>query len=87
MDLDPKKLASFTEYVLRPLTEDIRKILHEARRLQVQVTGQQLKDLAWCLGCWHLLGEGLRALTYLAIAWLVCQTVGRVLCGSPLSSP
>ena len=83
--MDPKQLAAFAEYVVRPLSEDWRKILEELRALQLPITPQEIRRLAVWLGCWHLLVELLRAVTYVTIAVVVCHTVAQVLCSSPLS--
>lgn len=78
MSLDTR-VGAFVEYVLRPLTEDIRHILEEVRSLNIGVTQQTVKEVTFALGLWHLTGEVIRAVSYVVIVWMVCQAVVLVL--------
>ena len=69
------RIQAFVEYVLRPLSEDWRQILEELRSLNIGLTAETVKDVAFALGLWHLTGELIRACSYVAIAWLVCHAV------------
>ena len=77
MNLDTR-VGAFVEYVLRPLTEDIRQILEQLRALNIGITQQTVKDVTLTLGLWHLAGEVIRALSYIVIVWLVCRVVQSV---------
>ena len=73
-----ERIGAFTEYVIRPMTEDIRQILEQLRSLNIGITQQTVKDVTFALGLWHLMGEVIRAISYVAIAWLVCRVVQSV---------
>ena len=74
MSLDTR-VAAFTEYVLRPMTEDIRIIIEQVKELDFPITPGLIQSTAMALGLWHLAGEIIRALSYLGITWIICQTV------------
>ena len=78
MSLDTR-VAAFAEYVLRPLTDDIRQILEQLRSLNIGITQQTVKEVTMALGLWHLAGEVIRAISYVVIVWLVCRVVQSVL--------
>lgn len=78
MSMD-QRVAAFIEYVVRPLSEDWRLILQEAKALNIGVTQQTVKEITIALSLWHLTGEILRAITYIAITWLVCHTIQSIL--------
>ena len=73
------RVAAFVEYVARPLVEDIRLILEQLKSLNIGITDALIKDAVLGLGCWHLLGELIRAGTYLGVTWCICQTVRAIL--------
>lgn len=75
INMDETRIAAFTEYVLRPLVEDWRKILEELRSLNIGITQQTVKQACFALGLWHVLGEVIRAVCYVLIVWIVCHTV------------
>ena len=77
MSLD--RVAAFTEYVFRPLTNDIRQILEQLRSLNIGITQETVKEVTFALGLWHLTGEVIRAVSYVVIVWMVCQAVVHVL--------
>lgn len=74
MSLDTR-IAAFFEYVLRPLTEDIRLILEQLKYLNIGITQDTIKKTTFALGLWHLCGELIRAASYIAVTWVICQTV------------
>lgn len=74
MGLDTR-VAAFTEYVLRPMTADILQILEQLRSLNIGLTQDTIKQLTLTLGLWHLLGELIRACSYLAVTWIICQSI------------
>ena len=69
------QIAAFTEYVARPMTEDIRLILDRVKELNLPITEEMVKKTAIAIGIWHIIGELIRAVTYVAITWIICQTV------------
>mgnify|MGYP007031184098 FL=1 len=77
MSLD--RVAAFIEYIVRPLSEDWKRILEEARSLNIGITQQTVKEVTFALGLWHLTGEVIRAVSYVVIVWMVCQAVVHVL--------
>ena len=70
-----QRIAAFVEYVLRPLSEDWRLILEQLKSMNVGLTPRLIKQTCLVLGCWHLIGELVRAASYIAVTWLICQTV------------
>ena len=73
-----ERIGAFVEYCLRPMSEDWRQILEQLRSLNIGITQQTVKDVTFALGLWHLAGEVIRAVSYVAIAWLVCRAVQSV---------
>lgn len=80
-----ERVGAFVEYVIRPLSEDWKVILDQLKALNIGVTPELLKQTTIALGLWHLAGELLRALCYITIVVIVCQTLQTLLL-SPLSS-
>ena len=68
------RIAAFVEYVARPLVADIRGIVDEFKTLNVAVSEAMLLKIAIALGLWHITGEVIRALCYVAITWIICGT-------------
>ena len=73
--MNAQRIATFIEYVLRPLSEDWRLILEQLKSLNIGLTQDTIKQTCFALGCWHLLGELLRAGSYIAVTWIICQTL------------
>ena len=73
------RMAVFVEYVLRPLSEDWRLILEKVKELDLPLTPDLIQRTAMALGLWHVLGEAIRAVCYVAVTWIVCQTVQTIL--------
>ena len=73
------RVGAFVEYVVRPLSEDWKRILEELRSLNIGITQQTVKEVTFALGLWHLTGEVIRALTYVTVVWMVCRVVQSVL--------
>ena len=69
------RVAAFIEYVVRPLSEDWRLIIEKVKELDFPITPQLIQNTAMALGLWHLAGEVIRAISYLGITWIICQTV------------
>lgn len=76
--LDTARVSAFVEYVLRPLSEDWRLILEQLKSLNIGITQQTIKQTCFVLGLWHLGGEVIRAICYILITWIVCQTIVQV---------
>ena len=74
MEVTPERLGSFIEYVARPLTEDIRIIFEKAKDLNLPISQELIEHAVLMLGLWHLAGEVIRSVTYLAITWIICET-------------
>ena len=77
--MDAKAIAAFVEYVGRPLLEDVRLILEKLEVLKLPIERQDIERAVKSLIVLHLVGEILRAITYISIGWLVCATVRSVL--------
>ena len=78
--ITPERIAAFVEYVLRPLTDDLRQILDRLEHLVPVNAWPAFRQGLYGLAIAHLIGEGLRAITYIVIVWLVCQTLPKLLC-------
>lgn len=77
--MDETRIAAFTEYVLRPLSEDWRLILEQLKSLNIGLTQDTIKETCFALGLWHLTGEIIRATTYVIITIVICRTIQIVL--------
>lgn len=77
--MDETRIAAFTEYVLRPLSEDWRLILEQLKSLNIGITQETIKETCFALGLWHLIGEIIRAVTYVVITIVICRTIQTVL--------
>lgn len=77
-DLD-LRVAAFVEHVLRPLSKDWKQILDQLKALNIGIDARTLKTVAMGLALWHLCGEVIRALCYVTVVWIVCQTVKAIL--------
>ena len=77
--LSPERWGAFAEYVIRPMTEDIRIILEKLKELSPPLSEPLVRQVGLGLLLAHLAGEFLRAVTYIAITFLVCQTALRIL--------
>ena len=76
--LDIARVSAFVEYVVRPLSEDWRLILEQVKSLNIGLTQETIKETCFALGLWHLVGEVIRAVCYITITWIVCQTIVQV---------
>ena len=76
--MNEQRIAAFVEYVLRPLSEDWRIILEQVKALDFPITSGLIQQTAMALGLWHLFGEVIRAISYVAVTWIICQTVQAV---------
>ena len=76
------RVAVFTEYVVRPMSEDWRLILEKIQELHLPITPDLIQRTAVALGLWHVIGEIIRAVSYIAVTLIICQTVR---CLLPLS--
>ena len=72
-------MGAFVEYVVRPMTEDIKAILDQLVALNIGISQQTIRRVALAMGCWHLLGEVIRAVSYIIIVWMVCGLLRSVL--------
>ena len=79
MDNELTRISAFTEYVLRPLSNDWREILDQLKSLNIGITQETIKDTCFALGLWHLTGEIIRAVTYVIITITICRTIQTVL--------
>ena len=75
MNLNMERIGAFIEYVMRPLTEDIRAILDQVKSLNIGITQETVKKVTFALGLWHVTGEVIRAVTYMVVVWMVCHAV------------
>ena len=76
--MTPERIGAFIEYVMRPLTEDVKLILEQVKSLNIGLTQETIKETCFALGLWHLGGEVIRAVCYILITWIVCQTIVQV---------
>ena len=76
--MTPERVGAFIEYVMRPLTEDVRLILEQVKSLDIGITQDTIKETCFALGLWHLVGEMIRAACYITITLIVCQTIVQV---------
>ena len=76
--MNEQRIAAFVEYVLRPLSEDWRIIIEKVKELDFPITPGLIQRTAMALGLWHMCGEVIRAISYVAVTWLICQTVQAV---------
>ena len=81
--MNAQRIAAFIEMVLRPLSEDWRLILEQLKSLNIGLTQETIKQTCFALGCWHLLGEIIRACSYVAVTWVNCETLKVVWLHSP----
>ena len=79
MAFDPKPIAAFIEYVVRPMSEDWRLIVEKLKELNVPLSPDLIRYVTFWSCITHVFLESLRLLCYVGITWLVCQTVVRVL--------
>ena len=79
MILSPERWGAFAEYVARPLLEDLRVVLEHLKALSPPLTEPLIRQVGLGLLLAHLAGEFFRAVTYIAITWIVCQTALRIL--------
>ena len=73
--MNEQRIAAFVEYVLRPLSEDWRVILEQLKSLNIGITQDTVRRTALTLGLWHLIGESIRAISYIMVTWVICQTI------------
>ena len=73
------RLAAFVEYTLRPLSEDWRMILDRIHELDLPITPQLIERTAMALGLWHVVGEVIRAFSYITITWIIASVCRAVL--------
>ena len=73
--MNEQRIATFVEYVVRPLSEDWRLILEQVKSLNIGLTQQTIKYTCTTIGLWHLIGEVIRALCYIVVTWIICQTI------------
>ena len=78
--MNDERLAAFIEYVIRPLSDDWRQILDRIKGLNIGLTQESVRKICFSLGIWHLIGELIRATSYILIVWIVCQTLPHLLC-------
>ena len=70
-----ERIGAFVEYILRPMTDDIRRILEYLKQLDLPITETTIKRGLLVLIGSHLFVECLRAGTYIVIALIVCRAV------------
>ena len=74
-----ERIGAFIEYTLRPLSEDVRLILERLKELNLPLTEENIRHALLLLGRYHIMGEFIRAVTYIVISGMTCYTVIRVL--------
>lgn len=77
MSIDTRA-AAFCEYVLRPMTNDLREILEQLSQLNIGISQATIRRTVFVLGCWHMVGEVIRGASYVAVTWIICQAVVQV---------
>ncbi len=77
--MGPKEIAAFIEYCGRPLMEDARIILEKLEGLKLPLDKPTIMKAVGGVVLLNLVGQIIRAVTYITIAWFVCQTVKSVL--------
>ena len=70
--LKVEDVKAFTEFCLKPLTDDFRQILEKAKELNLPISEGLIRDISSKLVVYHLWGEFIRAFTYVLVAALVC---------------
>ena len=73
--MNETRYAAFIEYIIRPMSEDIRLIMEKLVELKLPITPDLIKGTAIALGLWHLCGEIIRACSYIAVTWIICEAV------------
>ena len=73
--ISTERIGAFVEYVARPLAEDICLILEKAKELNLPITEDLVKKVGTGLAVSHFVGEIIRAITYIIITGIICQTV------------
>ena len=73
--ITPEKIQAFLEYVIRPLTDDIRQILEKLKELNLPISEKLITDTLNSLIYTHITTEIIRWITYVTITSIVCYTV------------
>ena len=77
--MSPIRIAAFVEYVLRPLTDDLKQILEQLNKLGFHYDPETLNSVARHLMLCHLGLELLRNVVYLIMTGLICWTAWNIL--------
>ena len=77
--IDARQIAAFTEYVLRPMSDDWRQILEKLQQLNLPISDSLIRECAKRLVQVRLIQEVIRAITYIVIVGVVCLTIRWVL--------
>ena len=77
--MDSRVLGAFIEYVLRPITQDIRGILDRLQELNLIITERTIRRVTIGLGILYLGRELIRFITYLGVTWILGHVALRVL--------
>ena len=72
-------MAAFTEYVLRPLTDDLKQILEQLGKLGFAYDARAFMSVTHCLVLYHLGLEVFRNVVYLLMTSLICWTAWHIL--------
>lgn len=77
--MSPLRIAAFVEYVVRPLTDDLKQILEQLNKLGFRYDTETILNMVRHLVICHIGLELLRSSVYLLMAGLVCWTAWHVL--------
>ena len=79
--IDARQVAAFTEYVLRPMSDDWRQIVEKLQQLNLPISEALIRECATRLVAVRLIQEVIRAVTYIVIVGVVCITAWATLSG------
>lgn len=72
-------MAAFVEYVLRPLTDDLKQILEQLGKLGFAWDARALMSVTQCLVLCHIGMELFRNVVYLLMTGAICWTAWHIL--------
>ena len=70
--MEVERIGAFVEYVCRPMVADLREILAKAEGV---ISKDDAKLILTSMALWHVVGEIIRAFTYITITWIICRTI------------
>ena len=73
-----KQVAAFMEYVLRPMSDDIKTIISDLKDLDLPLTEDLIRQIVKTCLATHIILELIKWAVYVTVTWMVCQTVIKV---------